>query len=61
VSEVTLASYALASLEGAIILSRTARDVAPLQAASKIVADTLRADRSDVQDTGGPLTYGAGG
>lgn len=41
----TLASFALASLEGAIILSRTARDVTALRTTSKIVADALRRTR----------------
>lgn len=38
-----LASYVLASLEGAIVLSRAAKSVAPLQAAGPLVLQTVRA------------------
>jgi TetR/AcrR family transcriptional regulator, lmrAB and yxaGH operons repressor len=37
-----LASYVLASLEGAIILSRTSRSVRPLEQAAQFVSDTIK-------------------
>jgi hypothetical protein len=37
-----LASYVLASLEGAIILSRTSRSVRPLEQAAQFVLDTIK-------------------
>jgi len=36
-----LASYILASLEGAIILSRTSRSVRPIEQTAQFVLDTL--------------------
>jgi hypothetical protein len=37
-----LATYVLAAFEGAIVLSRTARDTSPLRVTAAIVASTIR-------------------
>ncbi|MEV0662306.1 hypothetical protein AB0I58_12960 [Spirillospora sp. NPDC050365] len=39
-----LATYVLSAFEGALVLSRTAHDVRPLEVTAEVVAGTLRAE-----------------